>query len=336
MLENIDLADTEGVRALLQRHRPDEIYHLAAFHHSSQDVSVSKLVEGKDAMIRTNFLTTKTLAFALAELGSSAHLVLASSSQIYTAREGASSGRRDHVARAGDVLRACEVVEHGPARVHARESAIRASSAILFNHESPRRGVQFVSRKITRAAALASTGAHPELHVRDVGARVDWSSARDVVQAMSLMGAAPDARDYVIASGQPHSVRDLLSVAFDKVGLDWREFTRFDADTSGPASSARRARSSTRWAGGARSRSRPWSARWSKTTSPITQAPPFRSTDHVSRDLAASRLSHVECGLRARSKAVARAWRLTHRQYSPEIAFAARPGMRATQRALRT
>jgi len=235
MLENIDLADTEGVRALLQRHRPDEIYHLAAFHHSSQDVSVSKLVEGKDAMIRTNFLTTKTLAFALAELGSSAHLVLASSSQIYTAREG--------------LHRVDETTSREPATFYGhvkswsmdllafmrRESAIRASSAILFNHESPRRGVQFVSRKITRAAALASTGAHPELHVRDVGARVDWSSARDVVQAMSLMGAAPDARDYVIASGQPHSVRDLLSVAFDKVGLDWREFTRFDADTSGPA-----------------------------------------------------------------------------------------------------
>jgi len=235
VLENIDLADAEAVRALLQRHRPDEIYHLAAFHHSSQDVSVSKLIEGKDAMIRTNFLTTKTLAFALAELGSSAHLVLASSSQIYTARDG--------------LHRVDESTAREPATFYGhvkswgmdllafmrRESGIRASSAILFNHESPRRGVQFVSRKITRAAALASSGAHPELHVRDVGARVDWSSARDVVAAMSLMGAAADAHDYVIASGQPHSVRDLLSVAFAKVGLDWREFTRFDADTSGPA-----------------------------------------------------------------------------------------------------
>ena len=104
-----------------------------------------------------------------------------------------------------------------------RESGLHASSAILFNHESPLRRPQFVSRKVTRAAAAARLGQalpRPELH--NVGARVDWCSARDVVRGLRLMADAEEPQDYVVGSGELHSVRDLLQVAFGHVGLDWR------------------------------------------------------------------------------------------------------------------
>jgi GDPmannose 4,6-dehydratase len=116
-----------------------------------------------------------------------------------------------------------------------RESGLRASSAILFNHESTRRGGQFVSRKITRAAAMAASGQRVQLELLNVGARADWSSAHDAVKALSLMASAEAPRDYVVASGQLHSVRDLLQIAFERVGLDWTQFASFQQDCAAPA-----------------------------------------------------------------------------------------------------
>jgi len=230
-----DLADPAAVRPLLEKWQPDELYHLAAFHHSSQDNSVSTALAGKDAMLATNFLSTKTLAFALVEMQSACHLVFASSSQMFTA-----------------VDMGHEISEHSPRQPasfygHAKswsmdllaflrsESGLRASGAILFNHESPRRAEQFVSRKITRAAAQAATGGSPTLDLYNIGSRVDWSSARDVVQALSLMGRSDEPRDYVVASGTLHSVRDLLQIAFEHVGLEWQRFTTFREDRATPA-----------------------------------------------------------------------------------------------------
>lgn len=230
-----DLADPMAVRALLEQWQPDELYHLAAFHHSSQDNTVSTALAGKDAMLSTNFLATKTLAFALLDLQSACHLVFASSSQMFTA-----------------VDMSHEISEQSPRQPatfygHVKswsmdllaflrgESGLRASSAILFNHESPRRGAQFVSRKITRAAAHAAAGGQPGLELHNIGARVDWSSARDVVLALSLMGRSATPRDYVVASGALHSVRDLLQTAFGHLGLDWMRFARFQEDRATPA-----------------------------------------------------------------------------------------------------
>lgn len=232
----IDLLDMSAVRTLLERWQPDELYHLAAFHHSSQQRSVGAALASKDAMVSINFLATKTLAFALLELGLPCHLVFASSSQMYSAQE-----------------HDLEIDERSPRRPSTfyghvkswsmdllgflrRESALRASSAILFNHESPLRGLQFVTRKVTRAAAAARLGlAAPPLELQNVGARVDWSAARDVVRALHLMALAPEAADHVIGSGETHSVSELLETAFRHVGLDWRRHARYAEDRPLPA-----------------------------------------------------------------------------------------------------
>ena len=234
-LVSIDLADPIAVRVLLEEWKPDELYHLAAFHHSSQDNSVSSGLRGKDAMLATNFWSTKTLAFTLAEQRSICHLVFASSSQIFTAtqlQQEIDERSPRHPATFYGHSKSWSMDLLGFLR---KESGLRASNAILFNHESSRRGVQFVSRKITRAAALASAGARPSLDLQNIGARVDWSSADDVVRALGLIGRSDQASDYVVASGSLHSVRDLLQVAFVHVGLDWEAFTSYQEDTARPA-----------------------------------------------------------------------------------------------------
>jgi GDPmannose 4,6-dehydratase len=110
-----------------------------------------------------------------------------------------------------------------------------ASTAILFNHESPLRRPQFLPRKIARAAAAARSGAPVALDLLNIGARVDWSSAHDAVRALHLMAVSAEPRDYVVASGELRSVRAVLEIAFGHVGLDWRNFTTFRFDQEGPA-----------------------------------------------------------------------------------------------------
>jgi GDPmannose 4,6-dehydratase len=232
---SLDLSDPVAVRSLLDKWRPDEVYHLAAFHYSSQDTSVGAGLASKGEMLRVNFLAAKTLAFALLEMRSDSHFVFASSSQMFTAVD------MSHTVNERSPRHPSSFYGHTKSWTMdlltflRSESGLRASSAILFNHESTRRGAQFVTRKITRAAAMAAAGQPQPLELLNVGSRADWSSAHDVVQALSLMASAEVPRDYVVASGQLHSVRDLLQIAFEHVGLDWTQFANFQQDRATPA-----------------------------------------------------------------------------------------------------
>ncbi len=120
--------------------------------------------------------------------------------------------------------------------VNYRESyGIFACSGILFNHEGPRRGKEFVSRKITDAAARIKLGLQNELRLGNLDARRDWGYAGDYVKAMWLMLQQPDPEDYVIASGESHSVRELVEAAFGYLELDWKKYVVVDPDLTRPA-----------------------------------------------------------------------------------------------------
>lgn len=120
--------------------------------------------------------------------------------------------------------------------VNYRESyGIFCCSGILFNHESPRRGLEFVSRKVTSAAAKIKLGLQKELRMGNLDARRDWGFAGDYVEAMWLMLQQKEPEDYVIATGISHSVKDLIKVAFDHVGLDWEEYVVSDPKLFRPA-----------------------------------------------------------------------------------------------------
>jgi GDPmannose 4,6-dehydratase len=120
--------------------------------------------------------------------------------------------------------------------VNYRESyGLYAVSGILFNHESPRRGLEFVTRKVTDAAARISLGLQRELRLGNLDARRDWGFAGDYVDAMWRMLQQPTPDDYVIGTGETHSVRDLCEVAFARVGLDWRDYVVQDERFMRPA-----------------------------------------------------------------------------------------------------
>ena len=117
---------------------------------------------------------------------------------------------------------------HFITRSYRRQYGLHASSGILYNHESPRRPLDFVTRKVTHAAAAISLGLESEVSLGNLEARRDWGYAADYVKAMWLMLQQPEPDDYVIATGATHSVRDLVECAFTRAGLDWEEHVRID------------------------------------------------------------------------------------------------------------
>ncbi|MDP8224916.1 MAG: GDP-mannose 4,6-dehydratase [Candidatus Lernaella stagnicola] len=120
--------------------------------------------------------------------------------------------------------------------VNYRESyEIFACSGILFNHESPRRGLEFVTRKVTHGAAMIKLGKQEQLAMGNLDAKRDWGFAGDYVRAMWLMLQQDEADDYVIATGETHSVRELVEIAFQRVGLDWQDYVTVDPRFMRPA-----------------------------------------------------------------------------------------------------
>jgi GDPmannose 4,6-dehydratase len=120
--------------------------------------------------------------------------------------------------------------------VNYRESyGLHASSGILFNHESPRRGLEFVTRKISNAVAKISLGLADELRLGNLDAQRDWGFARDYVEAMWLMVQQDEPDDYVVCTGETHSVREFCELAFAHVGLEWSDYVRIDEKFMRPA-----------------------------------------------------------------------------------------------------
>jgi GDPmannose 4,6-dehydratase len=120
--------------------------------------------------------------------------------------------------------------------VNYRESyGMHANNGILFNHESPRRGDNFVTRKITRAVARIKAGLQDKLFMGNLEAKRDWGYAKEYVEAMWLMLQQPEPDDYVIATGETHSVREFLELSFSHVGLDWQKHVEVDPKFYRPA-----------------------------------------------------------------------------------------------------
>jgi GDPmannose 4,6-dehydratase len=230
-LVEIDIRDASQLGDLIAEFTPDEIYHLAAFHHSAEDQSSHAKFHSRQSMVEINFESTKALAFAILASTLPCHLLFAGSSQMFT------PNRDQHVISESDRYKPSTFYGHTKMwsadllALLRQEYGLRASTAILFNHESHLRRPQFVSRKIALAAGAAHFGRPVRLDLLNVGARADWCAAKDVVRALHLIASSHEPRDYVVASGELHSVRSMLEIAFARAGQDWRQFTtfRFDA-----------------------------------------------------------------------------------------------------------
>jgi GDPmannose 4,6-dehydratase len=227
----IDVGDTEAITDLVAAERPGHIFHLAAAHHSSD--SGPETPETWAAMRSVNVDAAEVLADALIGAETDGALIYASSSQIWTAR------MREH--RVDETTPVDPATYYGRTKIAAADllrerrdnDGLRASVAILFNHESPLRAPGFVSRKVTMAAARAARGETEKLRLLNLGACVDWQAASDVVEGLILM-ARSEARDYVLASGTGRSVRDLVAAAYGHLGLDWQRFVTAERDEPVP------------------------------------------------------------------------------------------------------
>ena len=223
-----DLLDQVSLINLLQEHRPDEVYNLAAQSFVPTSFTQPVLTGEFTALGVTRILD------AVRIVDRTIRFYQASSSEMF--------GKVQEVPQR-ETTPFYPRSPYGAAKVYGhwitvnyRESYnLFACSGILFNHESPRRGLEFVTRKITHAVARIKLGLQDELHLGNLDARRDWGYAPDYVHAMWLMLQQERPDDYVVATGETHSVREFCQVAFDHVGLDWEKYVIVDPKFYRPA-----------------------------------------------------------------------------------------------------
>ena len=216
-----DLADSSALNRILRKVKPDEIYHLGAQSH----VRVSFDIPEYTADV-TGVATLRILD-AILDSGISTRFYQASSSEMYGLVQ--ETPQKETTPFYPRSPYACAKVYSYWITVNYREGYnLHASNGILFNHESPRRGETFVTRKITRALARILAGKQNDLYLGNLDAKRDWGYAKDYVEAMWLMLQAPKGDDYVVATGETHSVREFLEVAFGCVGRSYEDFVKID------------------------------------------------------------------------------------------------------------
>ena len=242
-----DLTDGSNLAGLLNEIEPDEVYNLGAQSHVKVSFEMPIYTVNSDA------LGTLRLLEAIRHTKRPARFYQASSSEMFgKVQEVPQTERTPFYPRSPYAV--AKVFGHY-ITVNYRESyGLFACSGILFNHESPRRGLEFVTRKVSDGVARIRLGLDRELRLGNLEARRDWGFAGDYVRAMWLMLQQPTPDDYVVATGKSHSVRDLVEVAFGHVGLDWKQYVEVDPKFLRPAEvdhligNAAKARQTLGWA----------------------------------------------------------------------------------------
>ena len=214
-----DMTDATNLIRIVQETQPDEIYNLAAQSHVQVSFETAEYTANADALGTLRLLE----AIRLLKLGETCRFYQASTSELY--------GRVQAVPQS-ETTPFYPRSPYAAAKLYAywitvnyREAyGLHASNGILFNHESPIRGETFVTRKITRAAAAIHLGLQDRLYLGNLDAMRDWGHARDYVRGMWLIAQQPQPDDYVLATGETHSVRSFVETAFREVGVDivWR------------------------------------------------------------------------------------------------------------------
>jgi GDPmannose 4,6-dehydratase len=226
LIMNFDLVygnmnDSGCLHRLLIEHQPDEIYNLAAQSH----VRVS--FETPEETTEFVAMGTLRLLEAYKNICPEAKFYQASSSEMFGDNPENPQSETTRLMPASPYACA-KVYAHNLCRNYRESYGLHISSGILFNHESPRRGETFVTRKITRAAARIKMGLQDDLLLGNLDAKRDWGFAGDYVKAMWLMTQQEKPDDYVVATGETHTVKEFLQVVFDYAGLDIDEYVRID------------------------------------------------------------------------------------------------------------
>ncbi|MDD3926874.1 MAG: GDP-mannose 4,6-dehydratase [bacterium] len=219
-----DLSDSTGLRRILETVLPDEVYNLGAQSHvkvSFEQAEYTADVTGLGAL-----RLLEAIRDYRERTGHDVRYYQASSSEMFGAAPPPQSVATPFHPRSPYAV--AKVYAFWQTVNHREAYDIFSCNGILFNHESPRRGETFVTRKITRAVGRIKMGLQDKLFLGNLDARRDWGHARDYVEAMYLMLQQDKPKDYVIATGEAHSVKDFVEMAFAKADLDYRDFVEID------------------------------------------------------------------------------------------------------------
>jgi GDPmannose 4,6-dehydratase len=215
-----DISDASRLTTLLETVAPHEVYHLAAQSHVRVSFDEPEYTGDVTA------LGTVRILEALRATQLEARFYQASSSEMFGGTPPPQSETSPFQPRSP--YAAAKLYAYWLTQNYREGYGMFAVNGILFNHESPRRGETFVTRKISMAAARIAAGQQDHLYLGNLDARRDWGYAKEYVEAMWLMLQADEPQDFVVATGTSYSVQDFLQFAFEHVGLDWRQHVRFD------------------------------------------------------------------------------------------------------------
>lgn len=222
-----DMLDQRSIANAFSHYRPAELYNFAGYS------SGAGMFDDAVAIGEVNGLAVARILEAIREVDINIRFCQASSSEMFgDAVESPQSEKSSFHPRSP--YGAAKLYAHSMIGICRQRYSQFACSAILFNHESPRRGAEFVTRTVTREVARIKLGLSDELRLGDLEARRDWGYAGDYVRAMWLMLQEPNADDYVLATGETHSVRELCECAFGYVGLSYRDYVRENSATYRP------------------------------------------------------------------------------------------------------
>jgi GDPmannose 4,6-dehydratase len=240
-LHNAELTDSTSLSLLMDKTDPDEVYHLAGQSHIQISFDLPEYTG------ETTALGTLRILEAIRRRGKSVRFYQAATSEVFGEPEDAPQTERTPF-RPVNPYAAAKLYAYSVVGAYRRAYGLHASNGILFNHESPYRGTNYVTRKIVRAAARIAAGLESQVTLGNLEARRDWGFAGDYVRAMFLMVQADEPGDYVIATGESHSVREFCDLAFGRLGLDYEKYVRVDerflrpvdiTETRGDATKAR-------------------------------------------------------------------------------------------------
>lgn len=226
-----DMSDLSALQQVIATAKPTEIYNFAAY------ASGAAMFDDPLGMADVNGVAVTRILEAIRAVNPKIKLCQASSREIFG--EALESPQTESTPpNPRSPYGAAKLYADSMIRIYRRRYGMYAGSAILFNHESPRRSVEFVTRKISREAARIKLGLAQELHLGNLDAQRDWGFAGDYVHAMWLMMQGGTPEDYVVATGEAHSVREFCEVAFAHVGLNYRDHVKEDAASYRPSEPA--------------------------------------------------------------------------------------------------
>lgn len=218
-LASWDMLDQNRIIEIITKYRPTEIYNFAAYS------SGSGMFDDAVGIGEVNGIAVSRILEAIRSVDNSIRFCQASSSEMF-GDTNMSPQSEETPFRPRTPYGAAKLYAHSMVRIYRQHYGLFGCSAILFNHESPRRGLNFVTRKVTHEAAKIKLGLSNELYLGNLDSHRDWGFAGDYVRAMWLMLQHSVADDYVVSAGKTHSVRDLCKIAFSYLGLDYMNYVK--------------------------------------------------------------------------------------------------------------